>query len=33
MTLSFWLILLAVVSYGLLHTLLASLKAKAIARH
>jgi len=33
MTLSFWLILLAVLSYGLLHTLLASLKVKAITRH
>jgi methanethiol S-methyltransferase len=33
MTLSFWLILLAVLSYGVLHTLLASLKAKALTRH
>ena len=33
MTISFWLILLAMLSYGLLHTLLASLKTKAIARH
>ena len=31
MTLSFWLILLAVLSYGLLHTLLASTKAKQFA--
>jgi len=29
MTISFWLILLAVLAYGLLHTLLASLKVKA----
>ena len=33
MTLSFWLILLAVLSYGLLHTLLASTKAKLFAHH
>jgi protein-S-isoprenylcysteine O-methyltransferase Ste14 len=33
MTLSFCLILLAVLSYGLLHTLLASLKMKAITRN
>ena len=33
MTLSFWLILLAVLAYGLLHSLLASLQAKARARH
>ena len=33
MTLSFWLILLAVLSYGLLHTLLASQKAKSLARN
>ncbi|OGO25547.1 MAG: hypothetical protein A2136_02175 [Chloroflexi bacterium RBG_16_54_11] len=32
MTLSFWLILLAVLSYGLLHTLLASLKTKTLVR-
>ncbi len=32
MTLSFWLILLAVLSYGLLHTLLASLKTKTLIR-
>lgn len=31
MTLSFWLILLAVLGYGLLHTLLASQKAKSLA--
>ena len=33
MTISFWLILLAVLAYGLLHTLLASLKMKAEAHH
>lgn len=33
MTISFWLILLAVLAYGLLHSLLASLKTKARARH
>ena len=33
MSISFWLILLAVLSYGLLHTLLASIKAKALARN
>lgn len=33
MTISFWLILLAALSYGLLHTLLASLRAKAQAHH
>ena len=32
MTISFWLILLAVVAYGLLHSLLASLTAKAHSR-
>jgi protein-S-isoprenylcysteine O-methyltransferase Ste14 len=32
MTLSFWLILLAAIIYGLLHSLLASLKTKACAR-
>jgi protein-S-isoprenylcysteine O-methyltransferase Ste14 len=32
MTVSFWLILLAVLGYGLLHSLLASLKAKAQAQ-
>jgi protein-S-isoprenylcysteine O-methyltransferase Ste14 len=32
MTLSFWLILLAALIYGLLHSLLASLKTKAITR-
>ncbi|MGE5123379.1 MAG: methyltransferase family protein [Acidobacteriaceae bacterium] len=32
MTISFWVILLAVLVYGLLHTLLASLKLKALAR-
>jgi protein-S-isoprenylcysteine O-methyltransferase Ste14 len=32
MTISFWLILLAVVAYGLLHSFLASLKTKAQAR-
>ena len=33
MTLSFWLLLLAVLAYNLLHTLLASLRMKANARH
>jgi len=33
MTISFWLIFLAVLSYGLLHTLLASAKMKALARN
>jgi protein-S-isoprenylcysteine O-methyltransferase Ste14 len=33
MTISFWLILLAVLSYGLLHTLLASKKAKTLANN
>ncbi|NJD59027.1 MAG: hypothetical protein C3F13_17125 [Anaerolineales bacterium] len=33
MTLSFWLILLAVLAYGLFHTLLASIQVKARARH
>jgi protein-S-isoprenylcysteine O-methyltransferase Ste14 len=33
MTISFWLILAAVIAYGLLHSLLASLKTKAQARH
>ena len=33
MTLSFWLILLAVLAYGLLHSFLASLKVKAQTRH
>jgi protein-S-isoprenylcysteine O-methyltransferase Ste14 len=33
MTISFWLILLAVVAYGLLHSFLASLKTKARARN
>lgn len=33
MTISFWLILLAVIAYGLLHSLLASLKTKARTRH
>jgi protein-S-isoprenylcysteine O-methyltransferase Ste14 len=33
MTISFWLIILAVLSYGLLHTLLASLKMKALAHN
>ena len=32
MTLSFWLILLAVLAYGLLHSLLASLTTKAQTR-
>lgn len=32
MTASFWLILLAVLGYGLLHTILASLRMKALAR-
>jgi protein-S-isoprenylcysteine O-methyltransferase Ste14 len=32
MTISFWLILLAVLAYGLLHSLLASLKIKSYAR-
>jgi len=32
MTISFWLILLAVIAYGLLHSFLASLKTKAYAR-
>ncbi len=33
MTISFWLIISAVLVYGLLHSLLASLKPKAVARH
>jgi protein-S-isoprenylcysteine O-methyltransferase Ste14 len=33
MTISFWLILLAMLAYGMLHTILASLKIKAQARH
>jgi protein-S-isoprenylcysteine O-methyltransferase Ste14 len=33
MTISFWLIILAVLGYGLLHTLLASLKMKALAHN
>jgi protein-S-isoprenylcysteine O-methyltransferase Ste14 len=33
MIISFWLILLAVLSYGLLHTLLASVKMKALTRN
>jgi methanethiol S-methyltransferase len=33
MTISFWLIILAVLGYGLLHTLLASVKLKAHARN
>jgi len=33
MTISFWLIMLAVIAYGLLHSFLASLKTKARTRH
>jgi len=33
MTISFWLILLAIIAYGLLHSFLASLKTKARTRH
>ena len=33
MSLSFWIILLAILIYGLVHSLLASLRLKALARH